>query len=129
PNDTWSITPDVAPAPPSTTAPASTTAPPSSTTSTTIREAACAGAPVSTYSDRADAGVHAQNVDCISAYGLARGFTDGTYRPALPVTRPQMASFVARLLARAGVTLPNNPPDAFPGDDAGPPHELAIDQL
>jgi hypothetical protein len=39
-----------------------------------------------------------------------------------------MASFVARMVKKAGVSLPANPPDAFPGDD-GDVHELAINQL
>ena len=90
---------------------------------------ACTNAPMSTYSDRDAIPVHAANIDCITAYTLAQGFTDGTYRPASPATRPQMASFVARLLGKAGVSLPTNPPDAFPGDNAGPPHELSINQL
>jgi hypothetical protein len=88
----------------------------------------CANAPVSDYSDRADAGTHARDVDCITAYGIAEGFPDGTYRPNSPVTRAQMASLVARLMSDAGVTLPADPPDAFPGDD-GDVHELAINQL
>jgi hypothetical protein len=83
---------------------------------------------VSTYSDRAAAGVHAKNVDCITAYGLAQGFVDNTYGPGLDVSRAQMASFVARLLAKAGVQLPTNPPDAFPGDDGGV-HEKSINQI
>jgi uncharacterized repeat protein (TIGR01451 family) len=88
----------------------------------------CAPAPVSTYSDRADAGVHARNVDCITWAGLALGFTDNTYRPNLQVSRAQMASFVARLVRKAGVSMPAHPADAFPGDD-GQVHELDINQL
>jgi outer membrane protein assembly factor BamB len=97
----------------------------------TIRESAnaCANAKPSSYTDREQVPVHTLNIDCITAYGLAQGFPDNTYRPTVPVTRPQMASFVARLLVKGGVPLPPNPPDAFPGDNAGPPHELAINQL
>ena len=97
-------------------------------TSVPRHESVCSGVPQSTCSDRALADVHAPNVDCITAYGFAEGFTDGTYRPQAPVSRAQMASFVARLVARAGVTLPATPPDAFPGDH-GDVHELAINQL
>jgi hypothetical protein len=89
---------------------------------------ACDKAPISSYTDRADASVHAHNVDCLTAYGLAEGFSDNTYRPALDVSRAEMASFLVRLLANAGVTLPANPPDAYPGDNGGV-HELAINQL
>jgi hypothetical protein len=104
---------------------------PSSATVTILETApkhACDNAPVSSYSDRDTAGVHAKNVDCITAYGLAKGFLDNTYRPALDVSRAQMASFIARLLAKAGVSLPANPPDAFPGDN-GDVHELSINQI
>lgn len=90
--------------------------------------AACDGVPQSTFTDRAAANVHVENLDCVAAYGFAQGYPDGTYRPSLPVSRAQMASFVARLVARAGLALPAAPPDAFPGDH-GNVHELAIDQL
>ena len=88
----------------------------------------CDVAPTSSYTDRAEANVHARNVDCITWYGIAVGFTDNTYRPALSVSRPQMASFLARLLTKAGVALPSSPPDAFTGDNGGV-HELAINQI
>jgi uncharacterized repeat protein (TIGR01451 family) len=99
----------------------------------TIREAGgsprfCESAPISGYGDRTDAGVHTRNVDCITWYGFAIGFADNNYRPGIPVTRAQMASFVTRMLKKAGVVLPGNPPDAFPSDD-GNVHELAINQL
>jgi outer membrane protein assembly factor BamB len=93
------------------------------------RVSACAHATPAPYSDRDAVPVHTLSIDCITAYGLAHGFPDNTYRPTVPVTRPQMATFVARLLAKAGVPLPASPPDAFPGDDAGPPHELSINQI
>ncbi|CAN5623979.1 hypothetical protein BH20ACT2_BH20ACT2_15110 [soil metagenome] len=90
--------------------------------------AACQNAPEDGYTDVAADYVHEANIDCITAYGLAEGFTDNTYRPSQPVGRAQMASFVARLLEAAGVALPANPPDAF-GDDNGSVHELRINQL
>jgi hypothetical protein len=42
----------------------------------------------------------------VVAAGIAQGFPDGTYRPAAPVTRGQMAAFVARAeqLTPGGVT-------------------------
>ncbi len=43
--------------------------------------------------------VHAAAIDAAAAVGLAGGFDDGTYRPGDPVTRQQMASFLARALA------------------------------
>jgi hypothetical protein len=92
-------------------------------------EGACDNAPEAPYNDREDFDVHARAIDCITAYGLAEGFDDGGYGPLLPVTRAQMASFVARLLAAAGVALPADAPDAFPGDDGGVDHEAHINQL
>jgi hypothetical protein len=85
-------------------------------------------APPSTYTDRASATVHTRNVDCITWYGIARGFNDNTYRPLDPVTRSQMSSFLARMLREAGVALPENPPDAF-DDDNGGIHEPDTNQI
>ena len=42
--------------------------------------------------------VHAVAIDAAATSGLAGGFEDGTYRPGDPVTRQQMASFLARAL-------------------------------
>jgi hypothetical protein len=95
---------------------------------TTPRRRPCDGVPVSGYSDRAAAGVHAGSVDCVTAHGLAHGFPDNTFRPQLSVSRAQMATLVAGLVRGAGVALPPSAPDAFPGDDGGV-HERAIDQL
>jgi uncharacterized repeat protein (TIGR01451 family) len=105
---------------------------PSSAT-VTIREPGgsppfCAPSPGSTFTDRSAGGVHTRNIDCITWYGIAQGFPDGTYGPGLQVTRAQMASFLKRLISKSSVALPANPPDAFPGDDGGV-HELAINQL
>lgn len=92
-------------------------------------EPACANVPDSNFDDMPETNEHESSLDCLVAYGLARGYPDNTYRPTLNVSRAQMASFVARLLSVAGVELPASPPDAFPGDDAGTPHEMAINQL
>lgn len=43
-------------------------------------------------------GVHQQAVDRLAAVGIGQGFLDGTYRPDEPVTRAQMASYLARSL-------------------------------
>ncbi|MFP4513900.1 MAG: phosphodiester glycosidase family protein, partial [Acidimicrobiales bacterium] len=39
---------------------------------------------------------HAPNIDRLAAMGIVGGFSDGLYRPDAPVTRAQMASFIAR---------------------------------
>jgi hypothetical protein len=41
---------------------------------------------------------HGRSIGAVTAAGIARGYPDGTYRPAVPVTRAQMASFLARAL-------------------------------
>jgi hypothetical protein len=39
---------------------------------------------------------HAASIGAVMAAGVATGFADGTYRPDLPVSRDQMASFLVR---------------------------------
>jgi hypothetical protein len=46
---------------------------------------------------------HAADIDAVSQAGLAGGFPDGTYRPDQPVSRDQMATFLARAKGLAGV--------------------------
>jgi hypothetical protein len=72
--------------------------------------------------------VHAANVACVAWWGVAGGTSPTSYAPDGTVTRSQLASFVARGLEAAGVTLPAAPPDAF-GDDGASVHRLRIDQL
>ncbi len=80
------------------------------------------------FNDVSEDNPHADAIDCIVGYGIASGRGDGSYRPAEPVRRDQMATFVAGALRSVGVDLPAEPPDAF-SDDNGSLHETAIDQL
>src|SRR3546814_16812612 len=64
----------------------------------------------------------------MAAVQLAQCFPDGTFGPGMPVTRAQMASFIARLIEAAGGDLPDDPPGAF-DDDEGSVHEHSIDRL
>lgn len=41
---------------------------------------------------------HEANINAVAASGLAAGYTDGSFRPLDPVSREQMATFLARLL-------------------------------
>ncbi len=50
------------------------------------------------FSDVSGAGTHDRNINAVANAGIAGGFSDGTYRPELPVTRAQMATFIARAL-------------------------------
>jgi hypothetical protein len=89
----------------------------------------CATAPEDGFTDVPEGSTHEENIDCIVAYGVATGYGDGTYRPAVRTSRAQMASFVARTLDAAGVVLPSEPPDAFTDDEAAEAHEHRINQL
>jgi hypothetical protein len=73
------------------------------------------------------ASVHESAIDCVIWWGVARGTGSG-YRPDNPVTREQMATFLAGILERNGVDLPTDPDDAFDDDD-GSVHELGINQM
>ena len=48
---------------------------------------------------------------CVEA-GIVGGYSDGTYRPALPVSRDQMAVFVSRALAGGDDLVPSGPATA-----------------
>jgi hypothetical protein len=90
-------------------------------------EQACPdGIPSATFRDVVD-NVHADAIDCAVWYELVRGTTATTFSPAVPVTRGQVASLLAGLVARAG-RLPATAPNAFT-DDEGSPHEANINKL
>lgn len=71
---------------------------------------------------------HGEAVDCLLWYSVASGTSAATYSPASPVSRAQAASFLTRLIARAGVALPE-PRDQGFTDVGGSPHADAINQL
>lgn len=50
--------------------------------------------------------VFSVEIRCLSDYAVARGRTPGAYDPASPVLRQQMALFLTRMAARAGLALP-----------------------
>ena len=58
------------------------------------------------FPDVADDNVHAPGIRAVAAVGIAGGFGDGTYRPSLPVTRAQMATFLVRALEPARCLQP-----------------------
>ncbi len=54
-------------------------------------------------------------VEYARSHGVVGGYSDGTYRPTLPVTRDQMAVFVARAMAGGDSGVPPGPGTAsFP---------------
>ena len=70
-----------------------------------------------------DAGVFSGDIRAVATAGVARGLADGRFAPDLPVTRVQMARFLARALdlAQFGLTWADGLPRApFAGvDEAG----------
>ena len=85
------------------------------------------GVPPSPFDDTAG-DLHEAAIACMAWWGVTSGTGPATYDPARTVRRDQMASFLARMLHRAGVQLPSAPPDAFPDDD-GDVHEAAINAM
>ncbi|MGI8758491.1 MAG: CAP domain-containing protein [Acidimicrobiales bacterium] len=80
------------------------------------------------FGDVALSDVHRGAIDCVVWWDVANGSTASRFNPSAPVTRDQLASFIARLIERSGGALPAAPVDAF-GDDNGSVHELRINQL
>lgn len=74
------------------------------------------------------ANVHASDIDCVVWWQVAAGTTASTYAPGAPVTRAQMATFIARLILQTGGSLPASPPDAFT-DDGNTVHQPNINAL
>jgi hypothetical protein len=74
--------------------------------------------------------VHRAAIECAVWWDVARGRADGTFGPALAVTRGHMALFLARAVRVSGGTLPAAPPRAF-DDLGGSPADvrLAVEQL
>jgi hypothetical protein len=91
-------------------------------------DAACDQVTPGTFPDVSGAPPHGANIGCVAGFGIAEGRADGTYNPRGDVRRDQMASFIARKLAVAGVDLPANPASSWP-DVTGGPHQRAIEQL
>ena len=70
-----------------------------------------------------DASIHQQGINRLAQANIARGCTTADFCPLRPVTRAQMAAFIARAL-----DLPAAGVDAFEDDD-GDIHEPAINAL
>ena len=95
--------------------------------------AACVGAPGTSFADVPRSAWYVGAVDCAVNKTLTLGLTATTYGPERSVTRAQMASFVHRLLLRGDATSAQATATAAAADlfrdDAGSPHELAINTL
>ncbi len=80
------------------------------------------GSPESRFSDIAGT-PHEDNIVAVAERRIAGGFSDGTYRPLLAVTRGQMATFLSRAL-----DLPGAEPAGFT-DTSRSVHREAIDAV
>lgn len=71
---------------------------------------------------------HARNVARLAAAGIVSGVSSERYKPNAPVTRAQMATFLARAYAARTGQMPPEGADHF-RDDAGDPHEANINRV
>jgi hypothetical protein len=73
-------------------------------------------------------GTHQRGIERLAAAGVVGGFDDGTFRPGQPVTRGQMATFLASAAAHVLRTPLPDEGVTFP-DVEGTTHELAIRRI
>ena len=82
----------------------------------------CPSAGASSFDDVASGSTHAAGIDCASALGITAGTADRTFSPSEPVTRAQMATFLARAWQAAGRECSSAAASAFfddvPADSA-----------
>ncbi len=90
-----------------------------------------AGIPDGGFSDVPMGSFFNEAVNCLAYYAVTTGVTPTTYGPGAEVTRAQMALFLGRGAAAAGVLLSSSPPDAGFADIGGlsAAAQLAINQL
>lgn len=93
-------------------------------------EDACPAArvPAAGFQDVPVTAAHSRSIDCVVWWEVARGRTATQYAPASPVTRGQMATFIAGAIEQSGDVLPEASRDWF-GDDDGTTHERNINRL
>ena len=78
------------------------------------------------FDDVASGSTHAAGIDCMSALGVAQGTAPRTFSPSEPVTRGQMATFMARAWKAAGQTCPANADSSFSDVASGSTHAAGI---
>ena len=84
--------------------------------------------PASGFGDVPASAAHATSIDCVVWWKVAGGRTATQYAPAAPVTRAQMATFIANAIERSGDVLPEPSRDWF-ADDNGTTHSRNINRL
>lgn len=80
------------------------------------------------FPDVTSTDVHRVGIDCLAAERIAAGRADGTFGPDAPVTREQLATFLARILETYQIAV-DAPPAGFSDVDPGSVHAPAIDVL
>lgn len=83
------------------------------------RDLACTHAPTGAFDDVAATAIHAANIDCIAAYGIAVGVGGGNYDSSGLVSRGQMASFLVNFFEVTVDTPQAVPTAASPFTDIG----------
>jgi hypothetical protein len=92
-------------------------------------EAACPSGEVPNVAfDDTRGNAHRAAVDCVAWHEITAGVNALDYAPARPVRRDQMASFLARVIEAAGVSLPDAADQGFT-DIARSAHRDRINQL
>lgn len=77
--------------------------------------------PANSHTDH-EGNVHDRAIECMVWWEIAKGTTNTDYDPEIAVNREQMASFVARLIEKAGGTLPSEARNAYSDDDTSHHH-------
>ena len=85
--------------------------------------------PPEAFDDVSRSSTHAHDIDRLAAAGIVAGGTDGRYRPREPVSRAQMASFVARAYDYAAPSSLPSSRDLFVDDTRFTSHEDDINRL
>ncbi len=85
--------------------------------------------PPRAFGDVSPDNAHVDDIDRLAAVGIVAGGTDGRYRPRAPVTRAQMASFVARAYDHAAPAALPAGRDLFIDDTRFTAHEDDINRL
>ncbi|MFA9430906.1 S-layer homology domain-containing protein [Egicoccus sp. AB-alg2] len=80
--------------------------------------------PAVRFADVDPGAVHGEAIERLARRGVIGGHPDGTYRPARPVTRAQLASLLVRGLQ---IELPDRPVQRFPDVPLDSPHAATID--
>ena len=86
----------------------------------------CPSSGILFFDDVPAGSTHAGGIDCVSALGVARGTADRTFSPSEPVTRAQMAAFLARAWEAAGRTCPDDAGSSFGDVPADSTHAASI---